>query len=59
MKKKQIQKYPPLTVYDPKQPKYPNAADQNYFAQKALDVMTAIVSGIGFASAMLFLITMS
>lgn len=59
MKKKTSRKSPHLTVYRSQQPKYPNAADQNYFTQKALDVMTAIVSGIGFASAMIFLVTMA
>lgn len=49
-------KYPHLTVY--RQPKYPNAADDRYFAAKALNVMTAIVSGMGLVSAMLFLVTM-
>lgn len=53
------QKYPHLRVIDPKQPIYPNAADNRYFAQKALDVMTALVSGVGFVTAMLFLVTMS
>lgn len=40
-------------------PLYPNAADHNYFAEKALNILTAIVSGMGFASAMLFLVTLS
>ena len=35
---------------------YPNAADDRYFAGKALDILTAIVSGAGFASAMVFLL---
>jgi len=52
-------KYPHLRVVDPKQPAYPNAADHNYFARKALDVMTALVSGIGFTTAMVFLVTMA
>lgn len=39
-------------------PKYPNAADHNYFARKALDVMTALASGFGLFSAMIFLVTM-
>lgn len=41
------------------QPKYPNAASPQYYRQKALDVVTAIVSAAGFISAMVFLITMS
>jgi len=48
-----------LSLYQPKQPAYPNAADDRYFAAKALNVMTAIVSGMGFISAMLFLVTMA
>lgn len=47
-----------LTVYKPAQPAYPNAADHNYFANRALNVITALVSGMGFVSAMLFLVTM-
>ena len=50
---------PYLSVYSPSQPKYPNAADNRYFAEKALNIITAIISGIGFASAMLFLVTLS
>ena len=48
-----------LKVYTPRQPIYPNAADNRYFAQKALDIMTALVSCIGFTSAMLFLATLA
>ena len=42
-----------------RQPAYPNAADDSYFAGKALDLLTAIVSGMGFVSAMLFLVTLA
>lgn len=48
-----------LTVYKPSQPAYPNAADHRYFASRALNIMTALVSGMGFVSAMLFLVTMA
>lgn len=48
-----------LTVYKPRQPIYPNAADDRYFARKALDILTAIVSGMGLITAMLFLVTLS
>lgn len=48
-----------LTVYQSKQPAYPNAADERYFAAKALNMVTAIVSTMGFVSAMLFLVTMA
>lgn len=55
---KKANKYSHLKIYK-SEPKYPNAADHNYFAQKALDVMTAIVSGMGLVSAMVFLATMA
>lgn len=42
-----------------RQPPYPNAADHRYYAQRALDIVTAIVSVAGFVSAMAFLITLS
>lgn len=47
-----------LTVVKSNRPTYPNAADPSYFAGKALNVVTALVSGMGFVSAMLFLVTM-
>lgn len=47
-----------LTVVKTSQPVYPNAADPSYFAGRALNVVTALVSGMGFVSAMLFLVTM-
>ncbi len=56
MKRKSSTPY--LTLYQPQQPRYPNAADNCYFARKALDILTALVSGLGFVSAMLFLFTM-
>lgn len=55
MKTKQNHRH--LTVVR-QQPAYPNAADHSYFASKALNVVTALVSGMGFVSAMLFLVTM-
>ena len=39
-------------------PAYPNAADRRYFVEKAVNIVTAILSGIGFVSAMVFLPTM-
>ena len=39
-------------------PKYPNAASREYYRQKVLDAVTAVVSVIGFLSAMIFLFTM-
>jgi len=51
-------KYSHLRIVKSGEPIYPNAADHNYFARKALDVVTAIVSGFGLFSAMIFLVTM-
>lgn len=48
-----------LTVYRSSRPAYPNAADPSYFAAKALNVITAVVSGMGFITAMTFLVTMA
>ncbi len=59
MKKHKRQAHPHLKVVQTRQPVYPNAADPNYFAQKALDVVTGIVSCMGFVSAMVFLATMA
>lgn len=55
---KNNRKYRHLTVVKPAEPAYPNAADHNYFAARVLNVVTALVSGMGFVSAMLFLVTM-
>ena len=51
-------KYSHLRIVNTTGPIYPNAADHNYFARKALDVVTAIASGFGLFSAMIFLVTM-
>ena len=51
--------YSHLRIVQQKQPLYPNAADPNYFAQKAIDVATGLVSCAGFVTAMVFLATMS
>ena len=56
MKKKTNYSY--LRVVNTKAPRYPNAADHNYFARKALDAAMAIASGFGLFSAMIFLVTM-
>ena len=48
-----------LAIYHANQPAYPNAADNRYFAGRALNIMTAIVSGMGFVSAMAFLVTLA
>ena len=39
-----------------RQPLYPNAADTNYFAAKALEILTALVSGLGCVAGMVFLV---
>ena len=51
-------KYPHLKVVQ-YQPMYPNAAGPQYYRQKALDIATAIISGMGLVSAMVFLITLA
>ncbi|MEE0109296.1 MAG: hypothetical protein UEP57_00175 [Oscillospiraceae bacterium] len=56
---KQHKKYRHLKIYKPEQPIYPNAAGRSYYQAKAVDVITAIVSVMGFVSAMLFLVTMA
>lgn len=48
-----------LSVVNTRPPMYPNAADHTYFARKALDVVTAIVSAMGFTTAMVFLFTLA
>ena len=55
---KNKKKYSHLRVVNSKAPIYPNAADHDYFARKALDVVTAIATGFGLFSAMIFLVTM-
>ena len=50
--------YRHLYLVQTKEPRYPNAADQNYFTRKALDVLTGLASGLGLFSAMIFLVTM-
>lgn len=57
--KKNHKKYPHLTIVRHSQPAYPNAADSNYFTTRALNIITGIVSGLGFASAMLFMVTLA
>lgn len=41
------------------QPAYPNAADTNYFTAKALEILTALASGLGCIAGMVFLIIMA
>ena len=40
-------------------PAYPNAADANYFASKALQILAAIASGAGAMSIMVFLVVLA
>lgn len=42
-----------------RQPMYPGAADERYFAEKALEILAAILSGTGALTIMLFLVTMA
>lgn len=41
------------------QPAYPNAADSNYFAGKAMEILTAVTSGFGVITAMVFLVILA
>lgn len=56
--KKSSKNYRHLTVHH-YQPITPNAADPSYFTGKAIDILTAIVSGMGIATAALFLLTLA
>lgn len=56
---KKIKKNHHLTVYQPHQPMYPNAADTNYVVRKLLDIATAIASAVGLITAMIFLIALT
>lgn len=56
---KRNRKYRHLAVVRSSRPAYPNAADSRYFAEKAMNVVTAVVSGMGFITAMAFLVTMA
>ena len=56
---KYTNQYSTVTVRKPRCPIYPGAADDNYFAAKALDILTAIVSGMGMITAILFLLTLN
>ena len=56
MKHTATDRHYPVRAY---QPAYPNAADPSYFANKAANALTILVSSLGFVSVMLFLITLS
>lgn len=48
-----------VSSFPVRQPMYPNAADANYFAEKALEILTAVVSGTGAVTIMLLLVAMA
>lgn len=48
-----------LTLYVSSYPKYPGGADRRYFLEKAVNIITAIVSSMGLITAMLFLLTLN
>lgn len=41
------------------QPAYPNAADSVYFAEKALEILAALASGLCVSTVMLFLLVLA
>ncbi len=41
------------------QPMYPNAAEPEYFARKALEILTAVVSGLGATAIMVFMVILA
>lgn len=53
-------KYPHLTVhrYEPA-PAYPNTPCPSYFTDRALDILTGIVSFMGLVTATVFLVTLA
>ena len=42
-----------------RQPIYPGAADERYFAEKAMEILAAVLSGTGALAFMLLLVTMA
>lgn len=48
-----------IYLLEAKAPRYPNAADKNYYIHKAVDVAAAIISGLGLVSVMLFMVILS
>lgn len=48
-----------LTLYVSSYPKYPGGANRRYFLEKAVNIITAIVSSMGLITAMLFLLTLN
>lgn len=48
-----------LYLYQPQESLCPNAADEQYFADKALNLLMGIVSVAGFVCAICFLVTLA
>lgn len=42
-----------------RQPMYPNAADTQYYEEKALEILAAILASAGIILLMMFLVTMA
>ena len=55
MKTKKIRRY--ANDYRHSRP-YPGAADNRYFAEKLLDTVTSVVTGLGIMTLLFFLITL-
>ena len=55
---KQKKRNPNLHIYH-SQPRYPNAASNTYIKCRILDIATAVASGMGLITAMIFLITLT
>lgn len=47
------------TSYTVRPPMYPGAADETYFARKALEILGAILSGTGALTFMLLMVAMA
>lgn len=56
---KRTNNYAHLTIHNYTQPSYPNAADSQYFTRKLLDIVTAVVSSMGFITAMICLVILN
>ena len=52
-------KHTAMTHSSIRQPMYPGAADERYFAGKALEILTAVLSGTGALTFMIFLVAMA
>ena len=52
-------KYTVMTHSSFRQPMYPGAADERYFAGKALEILAAVLAGTGALSVMMLLVIMA